>query len=108
MASNMLRPGDKFTLVTRINRSSLSNYGLWVPRRDQEETYGAVVYDPGLIGTAHGIVEGDLLLVRPHCGHDFMLHDPNLGTISLTALAIDNDEIFGIIVGKGDLDKRAY
>lgn len=108
MTGKMLRPGDDYTLVTRITRSACSNYGLWVPRRDQEETFGAVVYDPGVKGKEHGIEEGDLLLVRPNCGHDFTLHDPELGSISLTALAIDNDEVFGIITGKGNLDKRAY
>jgi len=105
---NLLKAGDNYTLVTRINRKSHSNAGVWVPRRDQEETFGAVVYDPGYNGIKEGIAEGDLVVVRPNCGHDFLLNDPELGTISLTALRIENDEIFGIIAGKGDLDKRSY
>jgi len=103
MTINLLKAGPKYILVTRINRSATSNAGLFVPRRGLEETCGAVVYDPGVKGAKHGIVEGDLLVVRPHCGHDF-----NIGAISLTALDIDNDEVFGIITGKGDLDQRAY
>jgi co-chaperonin GroES (HSP10) len=106
--SNLLSAGPRFTLVERINRSAKSNTGLFVPRRGEEETCGAIVYDAGKEGTKEGIKNGDLIIVRPHCGFDFTLNDPIRGKVSLTALAMDNDEMFAIAPQGTDLDKRDH
>lgn len=102
-----LKAGAKYTLTSRMSRAEKSTGGLViVPRRTQEETDAAIVYDPGIKGLREGFKFGDLVAVRQHCGVDFVVAEDNF-----TAFDIDNDEILGTIEGVDtieQLDVRSY
>lgn len=59
-------------VVERINREGTTKGGVIVPRREQEETPYAVVFEPG---ANEDFEVGDVLMVNAHCGHDVWLED---------------------------------
>lgn len=99
-----------YVLVERIKRKEETSKGVWVPRRDQEETCGARVFHPGQIGHELGIKQGDIVLVRPHCGHDFTLGgtDEYPDSLDLTFLNYDKDEVFAVIDNEDSLVRKGY
>jgi len=99
-----------FVLVERIRRKESTKAGVWVPRRDQEETAGAKVFHPGEVGELLGIKQGDVVVVRPHCGHDFTLGgtDEFPESLDLTFLNYDKDEIFAVIEDEDYLVRKGY
>lgn len=82
--SSFMYPMFPLIIVERVNHTGETAGGILVPRREQEETLYAIVYENG---NNADFEIGDILMVGAHCGHDVWLDDGMALTI------LDPDDI---------------
>lgn len=80
----LIRPMPGYILVERITKKQKTKAGVIVPRREQEETSGAIVIHPGWYHNE--FIQGETVIVEPHCGTDFFYLKRSMTFLSIESV----------------------